>query len=220
MVGRKKKKCVIITDSNGRDTTPTSVKNHIPKGERDNYEIDIAVSYTLEETLGKIERGAIKVDGAVVVLDCLTNNVRGTRARKAASPEELLDQVRRLRDRILVASAASVIVCEIKPLRDTNVTPYNMLISDYLVRVGPGGFGCRTQIRMKDLRADGLHVVPECLTVIDRTYACALRGVHVPCPTPLEDFVPEAERRRWDVEWPRLAALRRGGSPFDHYGWW
>ena len=105
------------------------------------------------------------------------------------------------------AGATAVIVCQIKPMQTIDVTPYNSLLNDYLRREkenGRQGYGCRTQIRMCFLRGDGYHIKPEYDSVIDRTYACAFLGIPVPNPTPWDAFVPEAVRRKWDAEWPRL----------------
>ena len=61
---------------------------------------------------------------------------------------------------------------------------------------------------------NGFHVLPEVVTVLDRTYACAILRFPVPCPTPMEEFLPEQVRLRWETEWPRV-----GGRPLNHHGW-
>ena len=97
-------------------------------------------------------------------------------------------------------------------------TPYNTLLDEYLRREtqrGRGGFGCRTQIRLDFLKSDGHHIRPEYCSVIDRTYACALLGVHVPFPTPLDEFTPSFVRQRWESEWPRLGAR----ASTAYHGW-
>jgi hypothetical protein len=48
-------------------------------------EIEVVVNYTLEGALGMMQRGAIDMMEAVVVVDNVTNNVRGTRARPRLS---------------------------------------------------------------------------------------------------------------------------------------
>ena len=68
---------------------------------------------------------------------------------------------------------------------------------------------------MDYLKADGFHIRPEFVSVIDRTYACAFLGIPVPYPTPFDEFVPASVRQRWEVEWPRLG----GGRPMIQYGW-
>ena len=97
-----------------------------------------------------------------------------------------------------MAAAEAVVVCQIKPMQLTDVRPFNALLHEYLR--GVGGFGCQTQVRMEFLKKDGYHVLPQFDSVIDRTYACALQGVPVPCPTPEEDFVPDYVRRRSEKE--------------------
>ena len=103
----------------------------------------------------------------------------------------------------MLAGAASIVVCELKPMQVTDVTPFNKELSSYL-RMQPGGFGCRTQIRMNYLKSDGFHIQPMYDSIVDRTYACAILGVPVPCPTPFDEFVPDHIRRRWETEWPRV----------------
>ena len=149
----------------------------------------------------------IDIRGTYVVIDCLTNDIR-----HGATPAELLLKVARTREEMKFAGAAEVVVCEVKPMELINVIPFNQELSDYLRSVG--GFGCNTQIRVCDLR-DGLHVKPDFETVIDRTYACAIRGVPVPCPTPPEGFISMELRRRWEAEWPRL---RFGGPRLTNHG--
>ena len=105
------------------------------------------------------------------------------------------------------AGATGVVVCQIKPMQVTNVTPHNDLLNGYLraeKRKDRDGFGCRTMIRMDFLKSDGHHVKPEFCSVIARTYACAFLGVEVPDPTPWGDFAPSFDRTRWESDWPRL----------------
>ena len=47
-------------------------------------------------------------------------------------------------------------------------------------------------------------------TKFDLTYACALRGIPVPCPTPQDNFTPSFVRRRFEREYPRLVGSGRG----------
>ena len=206
--GRKKlKRCVILVASNGRDATAsgaTAVLNHIPPEARNDYEIEVAVTYRIEEAFDKVNRGLINVRDSLVVVDCLTNNVRDTRSGPALSPDELIWCLDRLRDSLWAASASQIIVCEVKPTQRTDVSPYNCAIDQYLKsrKEIDGGYGCRTQVRMDQLRADGLHLKPQFHSVLNETYACAIIGMPVPYPTPLEDFQPAHVRRRWEREWP------------------
>ena len=108
----------------------------------------------------------------------------------------------------------AVVVCQAKPMQTVDVTPYNELLSDYL-SAQRGGYGCQTQIRLGHLRSDGFHVLPQFDSIIDKTYACAIRGILVPDPTPIGEFLPDHLRRRWQAEWPRLG----GGGRNDNYGW-
>ena len=204
---------MIITDSNGRGATADSIRNHIPITERQQYDIEVAVAYTTDEAYQRVARGAIDVRDAVVIIDNLTNDIRGTRVRPSLSPNELLQRVERLREKIRTEGAFSVVVCQVKPMQTMDVTPYNGMLNDYL-SAKRWGFGCQTQIRLNYLKANGFHVLPQFDSVIDRTYACAIRGVLVPDPTPLEGFLPDYLRRRWQAEWPRVG----GGRRLNH-GW-
>ena len=78
----------------------------------------------------------------------------------------------------------------IKPMQTTDVTPYNTMLSDYLRTQGRSEFGCQTQIRLSCPKNDGYHVLPQYDSTIDKTYACALMGIPVPCPTPMDEFTP------------------------------
>ena len=103
--------------------------------------------------------------------------------------------------------AAAAVVCQLKPMQTVDVSPFNSLLNDYLLCEkdrGRQGYGCCTQIRLEFLRSDGYHIRPEFDSVIDRTYACAFLGIPVPRPTPWDAFVPDAVRKRWELEWPRL----------------
>ena len=181
-------------------------------------EISVEVVYTLDVAYRRVDRGMINVRGATVVIDNLTNDVRGTQTRPAVSPQLLVRQVDRLRLRVMEAGAAAVVVCQLKPMQIRDVTPYNTLLDDYLRlerEQGRGGHGCRTQIRLKHLKSDGYHVMPQMDSTIDRTYACAFLGIPVPCPTPWDEFVPPHDRRRWETQWPRLVG---GGASMTNNG--
>ena len=210
-------RCIIFTDSNGRGATADSVRNHIPREERDRYDIEIVVAYRVEDAMSRIQQGGLDVRGCYVVVDNLTNNVRGGWRSRPDSPEQLTRRVDGLRHLLLSSSAAAVVICQIKPMGVVDVRPYNRLLHQYLGNCGRGGFGCLTQIRMDFLRADGYHISPQYDTVLDRTYACALRGVPVPSPTPEDNFVPEFIRRRWEDDWPRLEGNVRPGHVVYHH---
>ena len=117
---------------------------------------------------------------------------------------------------LLTAGAEAIIVCQIKPMTHLNVIPYNDVLNDFL-NSQSGGFGIATQIRMQDIKpnamGNGFHILPDVVSVLDRTYACAIRGLPVPCPTQMEDFMPMQVRRRWVAGWPRV------GGWMNHHGW-
>ena len=135
-----------------------------------------------------------------------------------------MDRVATVRGTLYAAGAATVVICQVKPMTKVDVSPYNRLLHDYLCFQPDGGPGCETQIHMADIKpssdgiGNGFHIRPECVAILDRTYACAIRNVPVPCPTPLNDFVPIHVRRRWETEWPRLDRVG-GGARMNHYGW-
>ena len=202
----KRKRCVIIVDSNGRDASSSElIKSHIPKHERDKYDIEVTVAYRIEEAYDKVERGAI------VIIDCLTNMVKETCSGPGQNPDELVWCVDRLRERLWAAAAAEIIICQIKPTLRLDVSHHNRALDAYLRSQMEldGGHGCCTQIRLDYLRADGLHLKPQFFSVLNKTYACAIMGASVPDPTPYEDFTPMHVRRRWESEWPRLRGESR-----------
>ena len=200
----RKKRCIVFTDSNGKWISEDMVKIHIPKAERETYDVLPVVAPTIEIAYFMVAKGDVDVRGAVVVIDNLTNDVRGNPNRPAATPQELIRRVDRLRERVRVASAVAVVVCEVKPMQVTDVRPHNSLLDSYLSSKGRTGYGCRTQIRMNTLKPDGFHINPSEYSVLAKTYACAIQGLPVPCPTPVDDFVPLIDRRRYEAEWPRV----------------
>ena len=211
-----KQRYVVLTDSNGREATHDSIMNHVPREKRGGMEVEVVVAYTLDEAYRRIDRGEVRVENAIVLIDNLTNDVRGTRSRPAVMPQQLLRLVDGVRRRVMAAGAAAVVVCQLKPMQTTDVTPYNNSLNAYLRREkerGRDGSGCRTQIRLNFLKADGYHVRPEFGSVIDRTYACAFLGIEVPSPTPWDEFSPSQVRQMWESEWPRLAG---GGTGVNH----
>ena len=176
----------------------------MPREERSKNEVDIRIAYTLEEATHRVTRGEVDVRGATVVVDNLTNDARGTRQRPAATPEEMVKRVDRLRRELLEAGAERVVIAEVKPMQQVDVRPHNRMLHHYLCAQGRGGYGVSTQIRMSWLRHDGFHIGKEFDSVVDKTYACALMGIPVPCPTPVADFEPFFVRRRREAEWPTV----------------
>ena len=194
---------------------------------RDKFEeITIVPVYTTEEASRRIGSSEIDVRNAYVVIDVLTNDIRGTRQRPAASPEGLLRRIDTLRKQLMAAGAAATVICQAKPMEIADVTPFNSLLHEYLQTIKDGtGFGCRTQIRRSFLRPDGYHVRPQFDSVIDKTFACALLGIHVPDPTPWDDFAPSYARRRYAAEFPQMVRRNDGGQrigfegPVNNHGW-
>jgi hypothetical protein len=104
----------------------------------------------------------------------------------------------------LKRKALAVIVCEVKPMRHINVTPFsNSIHTECARREVPG---CRTQLGISDLNGDGYHIRESCLPILDKTFACAIIAIHVLCPT--------TDSERWNAratpefcsEWPRVGA--------------
>ena len=215
----------MLTDSNGREATPDSIKRHIPPDEREEHDVRLHVAYTTEEAFRRVDSGEIDVKNTTVIIDNLTNDVRGTRQRPAVSPEELVKKVDRLREKLRAAGATATVVCEVKPMEILDVSLHNKALHYYLQAQGRSGYGCPTQIRRSFLQRDGFHIRQQYDSVLDRTYACAIRGIPVPSPTPTEDFMPEIDRRRREANWPRLPGSnmwgqRRGGEgPMNVHGW-
>ena len=118
-----------------------------------------------------------------------------------------------------MSAAEAVVICQIKPMRMMDVRPHNAMLHEYLLGLGGTGYGCRTQIRMEFLKKDGFHILPQFDSVLDRTYACGLMNVPVPCPTPDDDFTPDLVRRRNEVEWPRLVGRADGRGAIHGHGW-
>ena len=213
--GSGKAKYIVITDANGKGATEASIKAFIPKGERENFDIEIAVAYTMAEAVQKLESRLIDVRGAVVILDNLTNDVRGYRGTRPANPDELTGRVNEFHRRSRAKGVKAIVTCQIKPMRFLDVTPFNDHLDEFL-RVC-GNFGCLTQIRMDSLKPNGYRVLPACCSIIDHTYACAIRGISVPNPTPRGDFQPEHLWPKWEAEWPEAC---EGPRQFYHGGWY
>ena len=211
-VGRRRRRCLVITDSNGQRATPDSIRNHIVQhGQDDDEEIDIEIEvvYRMEDLYKRIVYGRLDVSDREVILDNLTNNVRGGKKDDPDSPDSFLTKVDILRHIILGRGAKALLVMQIKPMRHVDVRPYNECLNRYLKDCPEPTFGCKTQIRMSQLKADNFHIHPMYDGVLDRTYACAILRVNVPSPTPYDDFVPIRERRNPQQSWPRLV---RGGN--------
>ena len=169
-----------------------------------------------------MDRGEIDVEGALVIIDCLTNSARDTRRGLALTPDELVWRFDRLQERLWTAKADGIVVCEIKPTQLADATYHNLALHQYLAskQGSDGGHGCRTQVRLHHLRNDGLHLRPQCYAVLQETYACIIMGQNVPSPTPLEGLIPDHVRLMREREWPRLSGGERGARALNpNHGW-
>ena len=116
---------MVLTDSNGRGVTSDTIMSHV-RGEAKEWEVQVERVYTLEEARDRVRRGDIRVEGARVVVDCVTNDVRGTRRRGQAEPREVAE---RLREAIReMGRAERIVVCEVKPMQQIDVVPFNARI--------------------------------------------------------------------------------------------
>ena len=124
---RVRRRCVVLTDSNGRGVTSDTIMTHVRGEAKEKWEVQVERVYTLEEARDRVRRGDIRVDGARVVVDCVTNDVRGTRRRGKAEPQEVAE---RLREAIgEMGRAERIVVCEVKPMQHIDVVPFNARIN-------------------------------------------------------------------------------------------
>ena len=206
---KRKKRCIIFTDSNGRNgTTPSSVKHHIPEECRDDYDVNIVIAYRIGEAKSLVEKGDLAINGAIVIIDCLGNDARDTRQAPKLTPDQHVQKLDELRKVLWERGATDVIVCSLKPTQRADATEYVERVHRYLqsVREDDGGHGIHSQVRLEHLRADGLHLQPRFYFVLQQTYACAILGLNVPNPTPLESFIPDRMRQKYLSEWPIVRA--------------
>ena len=222
--GAQKRKCLIFTDSNGRNaTTPESVLSHIPEESRGHYEVEIAVAYHMNEVIDRMEKEEFNVRGVHVVIDCHSYDARDTRFRPALTPESFVRKVDELRQKLWDAGAAGIVVCAIKPTQRADVREHNESVHYYLrsKKDTDGGHGCGAQVRLDHLSRDGLHLQPRFYHVLQNTYACAISGTNVPLPTPISDFIPFHVRQRWERDWPRMEGREAEGvrTQSHSYGW-
>ena len=213
----QKRKCLILTDSNGRNaTTPSSVLSHIPEESREDYEVEIVIAYHLQEILDKLEKNELSVQGVHVVIDCHSNDARNTRTGPALSPEALVRRVDELRQKLWDAGAAGIVVCAMKPTQRVDLREHNEAVHYYLrsKKDTDGGHGCGSQVLLEHLSRDGLHLQPRFYHVLQHTYACAISGTEVHKPTPISDFIPFHVRQQWERDWPRREGTQgEGGRP-------
>ena len=205
---RVRRRCVVLTDSNGRGVTSDTIMSHV-RGEAKEWEVQVERVYTLEEARDRVRRGDIRVEGARVVVDCVTNDVRGTRRRGQAEPREVAE---RLREAIReMGRAERIVVCEVKPMQQIDVVPFNARIHA-LIGSTEGVEGSSTQIRPEYLLGDGYHIAPRCVSVLDRQYACAMVGRAVPCPY-FSSAIYNRMMAEWaEREWPPLGGRQANGG--------
>ena len=89
-------------------------------------------------------------------MDCIMNDVRGTRLQERMEPGEVAERLRRVIGEM--EGAEEVVVCEVKPMQHINVVPFNARIHGLLDK--GRAKGCRTQVRHEHLGWDGYHIVP------------------------------------------------------------
>ena len=205
-----KKKYLVFTDSNGEGATANSIKSHMPNEERD-CEIEVVTAYTMEQAFHMVRRKEVVVEGKIVILDNVTNDVR-----KAREPLEVARRMGRVLDALEEAEATAVVAVEIKPMRHINVIPHNESLHHLLV-ARRGVYGCHTQIRMEDLTHDGFHVKRDCAGIVDRTFAYAMMGNPVPRPSKKEDFV-HPDQWRSAEEYPEIR-VRQDRRAHPTHGW-
>ena len=201
-------RAVVLTDSNGRDIRPDDIKAHIPKDRRGRYNIRVVVAYTLMEVWDKLERGVLKVEGETVILNVGTNDVRGTKRVPQSCPDDVGWRFERVGGFLFEKGAVGLVACELKPMSFMDVVPYSWAIHHACLRLRTRGHrvhGVQTQTGVSHLREeDGYHIERSFSTILDRTYACAIRGIPVPCPTPTWDMGRDPGlRNRWPT--PREA---------------
>ena len=75
----------------------------MPLAERGAYDINIAVAYTLDQAIQRMDWGAIDVRDPVTIIDNLTNDVRGRKLRSSLTPEDFIRGVNQLRASVMRA---------------------------------------------------------------------------------------------------------------------
>jgi hypothetical protein len=146
----------------------------------------------------KIRRREIEVEGKVVVVDNVTND---NDIRKVRDPWEVARRLGKVLE--VCGEAAAVVVMEAKHIRHLDVTMFNEAFHKLCVP-RKNVFGCHTQVKMRDLGRDGYHVSPHCVDILDKTYACSILGIPVPCPTQARDFFHPMQNREYEAAWPRI----------------
>jgi hypothetical protein len=107
--------------------------------------------------------------------------------------------------RLKEKGAVEVVGCELKCMAFMNVTPYSNAIHSLCVGLDT----VKTQIGISHLAKDGYHILPSCITMLAKTYACAIMGVCVPCPLPACDSYRDPNLRG---RWPTPQEARDQGN--------
>jgi hypothetical protein len=180
------------------------VKRQMPREKRKKPKIRVYTTYTLFEAFEKIWDGKIKVEGARIIIDVMTNDVRGTRGQPRVTPEEVAIRVGRVVTTVKEKGARGVAVCEVKPMSLLDVIPFSDLLRRRCVANKIGW--CQTQLGIVNLKDDGYHILPSFLQVLDATYAYAVMELPVPHPTP--------NYKKWrhknpERDWPQLQENQR-----------
>jgi hypothetical protein len=142
------------------------------------------------EVWDKLEQGVLKVEGETVSLDVGTNNVRGTERVPRSWPGDVGWRNKRVRRLLFEKRAAGLVTCELKPMSFLDVALYLWAIHSACLRLCTHGHhvhGIQTQTGISHLRKNGYHILRSFSTILDMTYACAMREIPVPCPTPSWD---------------------------------
>ena len=123
--GRGKRRCMVLMDSNGRGVMPDTIGDLLGGEERERWEIQVQV-FTLREAWDRLGREDIRLDEFKVVVDCITNEVRGTRLQGWVELEEVVERLRRsIGD---MGGVEGIVVCEVKPKQHIDVVPFNTRI--------------------------------------------------------------------------------------------
>jgi hypothetical protein len=103
----------------------TYVDFFIPREEGKGMKVEIVVAYTLLEVRQRLGRGEFDVRGTFMIIDVMTNDVKGTRASPRTSPVEIAGRVGTVTDLLMEKGCEVVIICEMKLMHFMDVTPYS-----------------------------------------------------------------------------------------------
>ena len=209
---KKKRRCIIFTDSNGRNgVTASSVRYHMPEEDKEEYDINLVIAYRIGEAADIVDQGDLAINGATIILDCLSNDARNTKRAPRLSLDQHAQALDSLRKKLWQKGAARIVVCSVKPTQRADVTEYVDSVHRYLrsVEGEDGGHGCHSQVRLEHLGVDGLHIKPRFYHVLQQTYAYAILGKQLPDPTPIECFAPYHVRQAYRREWPAFNQVVR-----------